>query len=73
MPLTEDKLTNKTAVFNEWIARYTELKPYTKDGVPRQLTANSLAGFNPPPGNQVVQKWIRKPMTITTSPASTQR
>ena len=56
MSLTEDKLTNKTAVFNEWIARYTELKPYTKDGVPRILKADSLSGFNPPFGP--VKTWI---------------
>ena len=56
MSLTEDKLTNKPAVFNEWIARYTELKPYTKDGVPRILKADSLSGFNPPFGP--VKTWI---------------
>jgi hypothetical protein len=58
MSLKENQLNNQNAVFNEWIGKYSDLKPYTKDGVPRQLTANSLAGFNPPPGNQVVQKWI---------------
>ena len=56
MSLREDQLTNKNAVFNEWIGRYSVLKPYTKDGVPRQLTANSLSGFNPPFDR--VQTWI---------------
>lgn len=58
MSLSENQLSNKKAVFNEWIGRYPALKPYTKDGVPRLLTEDSLSGFNAPPGNQQVQRWI---------------
>jgi hypothetical protein len=58
MSLKENQLGDHNAVFKEWIGKYSILKPYTQDGVPRQLTANSLSGFNPPPGNQQVQKWI---------------
>jgi hypothetical protein len=58
MSLSENQLSNKKAVFNEWIGRYPALKPYTKDGVPRLLTEDSLSGFNAPPGNQLVQTWI---------------
>lgn len=50
MSLRENQLTDQTAVLNEWIGRYSALKPYAKSGVLRQLTANSLSGFNPPFG-----------------------
>jgi hypothetical protein len=48
MSLTADKLTNKSAVFNEWIGKYPELKNYTQQGLPRTLSADDLLGFTAP-------------------------
>jgi hypothetical protein len=48
MSPTADKLTNKSAVFNEWIAKYPELKNYTQQGLPRTLLADDLLGFTAP-------------------------
>lgn len=39
MSLKENQLGDHNAVFKEWIGKYSILKAYTQDGVPRQLTA----------------------------------
>jgi len=48
MSLRVDQLNNKTAVFNEWIAKYPELKTYTQQGLRRTLSADDLVGFTAP-------------------------
>jgi hypothetical protein len=48
MSLTANQLTNKNAVFNEWIAKYPELKTYTQQGLARTLSADDLLGFTAP-------------------------
>jgi hypothetical protein len=48
MSLREDQLNNRTAVFNEWIAKYPELNTYTQPGIPRTLSADDLVGFTAP-------------------------
>jgi hypothetical protein len=35
MSLKENQLGDHNAVFKEWIGKYSILKPYTQDGVPR--------------------------------------
>jgi hypothetical protein len=48
MSLKEAHLPHKESVFNEWIAKYKDLKPYTQQGMPRTLSADDLVGFNAP-------------------------
>jgi hypothetical protein len=45
MSPTANQLTNKNAVFNEWIAKYPELKTYIQQGLARTLSVADLLGF----------------------------
>lgn len=55
MSLKEDQLSNKNAIFSEWIANYKELKLYTQQGLPRTLSADDLVDFKAPP-----EDWLKE-------------
>jgi hypothetical protein len=54
MSLKEAQLSNKTAVFNEWITKY-KLETYTQPGMPRIISENDLMTFKGPDEN-----WLKE-------------
>jgi|SoiMetStandDraft_2_1073263.scaffolds.fasta_scaffold207489_1 hypothetical protein len=57
MSLKEQQLASQSAVFNEWIEKHKELKPYAQEGIKpaRTIRADDLLGFKAPD-----ETWLSK-------------